>query len=198
MLINFLAHLKYKIYLQERLVLQVKLCREDIPDSPIHIAKIDSQYFTKVYNAGVLLHFPPLQADGKKYFIQLETSLSKLTHEYKIFPIYFEANSSFKFVDLHFNAERKHDHGDANQITFVPLPLIILVTAAFFHREALSSWLNATVEKWSKRPSPSINRNSQGAPNQLAASDPRADDIIVEQIKNINSKSSKKIKPRKT
>ncbi|XP_011500341.1 PREDICTED: nodal modulator 3 [Ceratosolen solmsi marchali] len=178
--------------------LKVKLCREDIPDSPIHIAKIESQYFGKMNNAGFLLHFPPLQADGKKYFIQLESSLSKLTHEYKIFPVYFEANSSFKFVDLRFDAVRKHEQGDANQITFVPLPLIILVTIAFFHREALCGWLNTTIEKWYKRPSSSLNRNSQGVPNLLAATDSRADDIIVEQIKNINSKSSKKLKPRKT
>ncbi|OXU24420.1 hypothetical protein TSAR_002763 [Trichomalopsis sarcophagae] len=178
--------------------LKIKLCREDSPDSPIHIAKLDSQFSAKMNNAGFIHHFPPLQADGKKYFVQLETTLSKSTHEYKIVPVYFEANSSFKYVELRFEAERKHDHGDANQITFVPLPLIILVTAAFFHRDALSSWLNTTIERWSRRPSSSNSRNSQAsAPNLIAATDPRVDDIIVEQIKNINSKSSKKVKPRK-
>lgn len=147
-------------------------------------------------NAGFILHFPPLQADGKKYFIQLETSLSQSTHEYKITPIYFEANSSFKYIELHFEADRKHDHGDAGQITFVPLPFIILVTVAFFKRESLSSWLNTTMERWSRRSSGS--RNSQtAAQNLIAATDPRVDDIIVEQIKNINSKSVKKPKPRK-
>ena len=149
-------------------------------------------------SAGFLVHFPPLQADGKKYFVQLETSLSKSTHEYKVIPVYFEANSSFKYVELRFDAERRHDQGDANQITFVPLPLIILVTAAFFYREALSGWLNTTVERWTSRRASANSRNSNAnAANLMAANDPRIDDIIVEQIKNINSKTVKKAKPRK-
>ncbi|XP_058808695.1 BOS complex subunit NOMO1 [Phymastichus coffea] len=176
--------------------LKVKLCREDSPDSPIHIAKIDSQINTKMNNAGFILHFPSLQADGKKYFIQFETSLSRSTHEYKITPIYFEANSSFKYIELRFEADRKHEHGDAGQITFVPLPFILLVIFAFFKRESLSSWLNTTMERWSRRSSGS--RNSQAAAqNLMAVTDPRVDDIIVEQIKNINSKNVKKLKPRK-
>ncbi|KAJ8672759.1 hypothetical protein QAD02_004019 [Eretmocerus hayati] len=178
--------------------LKLKLCLEDSPDSPIHVVKLDNQNSGKFGSAGAIVHFPSLQADGRKYFIQLETSLSKSSHDYKIVPIYFEANSSFKYVELRFDAERKHDHGDSNQITFVPLPLIILVTLAFFNREALSSWLNTTIEKWSRRSVPSSSRNTQtSAPGIIAATDSRMDDIIVEQIKNINGKGSKKSKPRK-
>lgn len=148
--------------------------------------------FAKLNNGGAIMHFPPLQADGKKYFVQLETSLSKSTHSYDIKPVYFKANTSFKYAELHFNAERHHDHSEGGQITFVPLPLILLVTIAFYNREALSAWLNTTIERWSRK---SSTKSSQNQQNLLAASDARVDDFIAELNK--SSKSSKKVKPRK-
>ncbi|CAL7942843.1 unnamed protein product [Xylocopa violacea] len=172
--------------------LKVKLCKEDMPDSPIHTSKLEVQQLNKAgtsYNAGFLVHLPPLQADGKKYFVQLESSLSHALHKYRTMPFYFEANSSFKYVKLTFDAERKVDQSDMNQTSVVALPFIVLVTVAFFNRERLLSWLNALIERWSK-PTP-----SSRAPIQAVPIDPRADDIIVEQIMNINKR---KTKPRKT
>ncbi|CAK9802616.1 Nodal modulator 3 [Anthophora quadrimaculata] len=174
--------------------LRVKLCREDMPDSPLHTAKLEVSQLNKVisgsaYNAGFIVHLPPLQADGRKYFVQLESSLSQALHKYKNAPFYFEANSSFKYVKLAFNAERKVDQSDMNQTSVVALPFIMLVTVAFFNRERLWLWLNALVERWSK-PIPNTR-----TPMQAVPIDPRADDIIVEQIMNINKR---KIKPRKT
>lgn len=172
--------------------LKVKLCKEDMPDSPIHTLKLDSQHANKInnnYNAGFLVHLPPLQADGKKYFVQLDSSLSQTMHKYRTAPVYFDANSSFKYVKLMFNAERKVDQGDMNQTSVVALPFIMLVAIAFFNREKLWMWLNTLVERWSK-PVP-----SSRAPVQAIPIDPRADDIIVEQIMNINKR---KTKPRKT
>lgn len=175
----------------------MKLCRENYPESAVHVIKLDNP-FPKYLEAGMIVHFPSLPLDGKKYFVQLETSLSKSSHEYQINPVYFEANSSFKYVELHFNAEPKQDLGDTHQITFVPLPIIALLTLAFFNREALSSWLNTAMEKWSRRSSATGNRNAQSsAQNYNTISDVDIDEI-AEQIKNINSKGSKKPKPRKT
>ncbi|KAL7295888.1 hypothetical protein TKK_0010932 [Trichogramma kaykai] len=176
--------------------LKVKLCREDQADSPIHVLRLDNNNHMKSTNSGVILHFPPLQIDGKKYFVQLETTLSRATHTYDIKPFYFTANSSFKYAELHFNGERHHDHGDGGQITYLPLPLILIVTIAFYNREALSAWLNTTVEKWSRK---STTKSSQNQQNLLASSDPRLEEqLIAEQLKNINAKSiGKKVKPRK-
>ncbi|XP_048265268.1 uncharacterized protein LOC100649850 isoform X3 [Bombus terrestris] len=171
--------------------LKVKLCREDTPDSPIHTSRLNTQQLGKVgsvYNAGFLVHLPPLQADGKKYFVQLESSLSHALHKYRSVPFYFEANSSFKYVKLTFNAERKIDHSDMNQTSVVALPFIMFIAVAFFNREKLWLWLNALIERWPK-PAP-ISRS----PIQAVPVDPRADDIIVEQIMNINKR---KTKPRK-
>ncbi|XP_071858725.1 BOS complex subunit NOMO3 isoform X2 [Bombus fervidus] len=171
--------------------LKVKLCREDTPDSPIHTSRLNTQQLSKVdsaYNAGFLVHFPPLQADGKKYFVQLESSLSHALHKYRTIPFYFEANSSFKYVKLTFDAERKVDQSDMNQTSVVALPFIIFITIAFFNREKLWSWLNVLIERWPK--SAPISRT----PIQAVPVDSRADDIIVEQIMNINKR---KMKPRK-
>lgn len=171
--------------------LRVKLCREDMPDSPIHVSKLDTQHSSKFgtgYNAGFLINFPPLQADNKNYFLQLESSLSQNLHKYKTMPVYFEANSSFKYVKLSFNAERKIDQGDVNQTSVVALPLIMIVAIAFFNRDKFFSYITTVIEKWTK-PTP-ISRS----PVQTVPIDPRADDIIVEQIMNINKR---KVKPRK-
>lgn len=171
--------------------LKVKLCREDSPDSPVHSAKLDLQHSGKPgqsYNSGFLVHLPPLPADGRKYFVQLESTLSQTLHKYRTIPVYFEANSSFKYVKLPFTAERKIDQGDMNQTSVVALPFIMLVACAFLNRDKLWAWLNALVERWSK-PVP----NSR-MPVPAIPIDPRADDIIVEQIMNINKR---KTKPRK-
>ncbi|XP_033218946.1 nodal modulator 2 isoform X2 [Belonocnema kinseyi] len=168
--------------------LKVKLCREDMPDSPIHIAKIDSYHTFKIgnsYNAGFLVHFPPLHSDSKKYFVQLDTSLSQSSHKYKSIPVYFEANSSFKHVKLNFDAERKHDQADINQTSVVALPFIMLVAFAFLSRDKLWSWLNNVTERLSKHVP--VSR----PPVQAIPIDPRADDIIVEQIMNINKRKTK-------
>ncbi|TGZ54225.1 Nodal modulator 2 [Temnothorax longispinosus] len=172
--------------------IKVKLCREDAPDSPVHVSKLDVQQTASKnagsYNAGFLVHFPPLQADGRKYFVQLESSLSQTVHKYRTIPVYFEANSSFKYVKLAFNAERKVDQNEMNQTSVIALPFIMLVALAFLNREKLWVWLNALLERRSK-PVP-----SSRAPVQAIPIDPRADDIIVEQIMNINKR---KTKPRK-
>lgn len=172
--------------------IKIKLCREDTPDSPVHISKLDTQQSANKiagdHNAGFLVHFPPLQTDGRKYFVQLESSLSQTVHKYRTVPIYFEANSSFKYVKLTFNAERKIDHSDMNQTSVVALPFIVLITLAFINRDKLWTWMNALLERRSK-PAP-----SSRAPVQAIPIDPRADDIIVEQIMNINKR---KTKPRK-
>lgn len=179
------------VHMEHYRSLKVKLSREDMPDSPIHVSKLDSQSSGKIgntYNAGFLVHFPPLQADNRRYLVQLESSLSPSSHKYKTNSVYFEANSSFKYIQLTFNAERKVDQADMNQTSIVALPFIMLITVAFLNREKLWSWLNTIVESWSK-PSP-ISRT----PVQAIPIDPRADDIIVEQIMNINKR---KTKPRK-
>ena len=140
-------------------------------------------------------HFPSVQNDGAKYFVQLETSLSKSSHDYKILPVYFVANTSFKYVQVNFEAEEKPDQADSIQMSFLPLPLIVLVSLAFLNRDSLSIWLNNTIENWSRK-SVSSSRNFQNNSTPVISNDLR-DDIIVEQIESINRKS-KKVKPRKT
>ena len=181
--------------------LRVKLCREDLPDSPIHTSKLDFQHSAKIAsspnspnaqswpNPGFLVHFPPLPANGKKYFLQLESSLSQTLYKYRTTPIYFAANSSFKQVTLKFEAERKADQAEMSQTSMVALPFIMLLTLAFINREKLCSWFNSQIEQWSKMVKPVPRQSVQTIPI-----DPRADDIIVEQIMNINKR---KPKPRK-
>lgn len=168
--------------------LKVKLCREDMADSPLHTVKLEAQQSHIIgsnYNPGFLVHLPPVQADGKRYFVQLESSLSQSMHKYRTLPVYFEAKSNFMYVKLNFNAERKVDQSDMNQTSVVALPFIMLVAFAFLNREKMWTWLNALIERRSK-PVP-----SSRTPIQTVPIDPRADDIIVEQIMNINKRKTK-------
>ena len=121
--------------------LKVKLCREDTPDSPIHTSRLNTQQLGKVGSA-YQCWFPGTFASvagrrSKKYFVQLESSLSHALHKYRSVPFYFEANSSFKYVKLTFNAERKIDHSDMNQTSVVALPLSCLSQWRFFNREKI-------------------------------------------------------------
>lgn len=165
--------------------LRLKLCREDNPDSPIHTIKLDSSVNPKTPNVGQVVHFPSLQFN-QKYFLQLDSSLSKAVYKYKTTPVYFEANSSFKYFKMNFETERKQDHGDMNQTSVVALPFIMLVALAFLYRDKLRTYLNTAVEQWSK-PVPL----SRSTPVHAIPIDPRADDIIVEQIMNINKRKTK-------
>lgn len=171
--------------------LRVKLCSDEVPDSPIHVYKLDNQQIAKMENnnAGLLVHFPALQTDKRTYFVQLESTLSEGTYKYKTVPIYFESNSSFKYITLPFNAERKVDHGDLNQTSLVALPFIVLLVLAFFNRDKLWRTVNDLLENWLK-PAPI----ARPQVIQAIPIDPKVDDIIVEQIMNINKK---KTKPRK-
>ncbi|KAF7996738.1 hypothetical protein HCN44_002384 [Aphidius gifuensis] len=174
--------------------LKIKLCREDQPDTPIYTSSIDqsslsSSKFSNNYNPGFLIHLPSLKLNNKKYFIQLESTLSKAIFKYNTIPIYFNANESFKGIDVLFNVERNIDNNDMNQSSIMALPLILIVAIAFLKRDNLVNWFNLIIVQFNK--SVPVNKPQVV---QVAPIDPRADDIIVEQIMNINKR---KVKPRK-
>ncbi|XP_034946758.1 nodal modulator 1 [Chelonus insularis] len=174
--------------------LQLKLCREDEPDSSIYVAKIDAQQSMKFNNhnnnPGFLVHLPSLQSNGKKYFLQLDSSLSQDLYKYKPLTVHFVANTSFKAITLTFNAERKTDQGEMSQSSMIVLPVVTLLILTFMNRDKVLSFLNIAAEQWYKPASSS----RMGSP--VYSIDSRGgDDIIVEQIMNVNKR---KVKTRKT
>ncbi|KAJ9597688.1 hypothetical protein L9F63_011454 [Diploptera punctata] len=88
--------------------LRAKLCREDAPDSPVHVMKLDSSNgkSSRGLNSAMLV-FPSIPADGRGYFLQLESSLSHQTHSYTTHAVHFKANSSFKLVRLLSNQNQR-------------------------------------------------------------------------------------------
>lgn len=142
-------------------------------------------------NPGYLVHFPAVQISPtgqNRFVLQVESSLSKKLHGYTTKPIHFEADASFKHFKVDFDTERKLDQSEMSQTSIVALPFIVLVGLAFLYRERLSAVLGDVVERLT-RPGPVTK-----TPVHAAPIDPRADDIIVEQIMNINKR---KTKPRK-
>ncbi|XP_049779932.1 nodal modulator 3 [Schistocerca cancellata] len=173
--------------------LRAKLCREDAPESPIHVVKLDSTpgRSTKGHNAAMIM-FPPIPADGRNYFLQLESTLSRATHTYTTHAVHFRANSSFKHIKLTFQPEPKVVEQDIGHTSYMTLPLIIIVVLAYINRVKVVPVLNRLVQSLNTPASP---QSSGSGRTTIPQDHNAADAVMVEPILNVRSR---KIKPRKT
>ncbi|PNF29184.1 Nodal modulator 1 [Cryptotermes secundus] len=175
--------------------LRAKLCREDSPDSPVHIVKLDSPNgkspSSKGTNAAMLV-FPSLPADGRGYFLQLESTLSHSTHSYTTHAVHFKANSSFRLVKLSFKPEPKVLEHELVHSSYFALPLIIMAVVIYFNHVKILPFLNWIVQSLSSSLTTGV--NTSRAIN--TTSDHAAvDAVMVEPIINV---TKRKLKPRKT
>ncbi|XP_026483060.1 LOW QUALITY PROTEIN: nodal modulator 1-like, partial [Ctenocephalides felis] len=172
--------------------LRVKLFRENSMDSPLHSVKLENPNFQKGgRNPGLRVMFPRIPLDGKNYFVQLESTLSPNQYKYHTPAVQFLASSSFKHINLDFNATTKASEQDLNQTSMLALPMIILVSLVFFNQQKVSDFLQIVGDKLSSvqlKPS-----NSQFAVQQNVVVDHREIEQIVQNINAVK----KKPKPKK-
>lgn len=175
--------------------LRVKLCREDSPDSPVHIIKLDSPNgkspSSKGSNAAMLV-FPSLPADGRGYFLQLESTLPHSTHSYTTHAVHFKANTSFRLVKLSFKPEPKVLEHELVHSSYFALPLMIMAVVIYFNHVKILPFLNWIVQSLSSSLTTSVNTSRA----MSTTSDHTAvDAVMVEPIINV---TKRKLKPRKT
>ena len=176
--------------------LRAKLCREDYPDSPVHILRLDHSNGKSPPSRGTnaaMLVFPSLPADGQGYFLQLESSLPQSTHVYTTHAIHFKANTSFKLVKLSFKPEPKIVEHDVGHSSYFALPLMVTVLVVYFNRLKVLPFLNWIAQTASSSLTRGV--NSSRVINAASTDHGAADAVIVEPVISV---TKRKVKPRKT
>lgn len=82
--------------------LRLTLALEATPHTPIYSTKLDSTGYNQYINPGLMYVLPRLPADNKTYVLQLESSLSKATHNYGEEVHYFNSDGKFKHFTIDF------------------------------------------------------------------------------------------------
>ncbi|XP_014250405.1 nodal modulator 1 [Cimex lectularius] len=129
--------------------LKVRLSREESPDAAVHVAKLaDFKPSPSGYSVdSMLITMPPILADGRGYILQLESSLSQATHEYVNRPIHFKAAGSFKLFRLPFSPKIKSRDAELSQSSYLILPLILMITFAYYNKDLLVSVIKLVLQK---------------------------------------------------
>lgn len=176
--------------------LRAKLCKEDSPDSPVHIMRLDHPNGKSPTSRGTnaaMLVFPSLPADGQGYFLQLESSLPHSTHLYTTDAVHFRANTSFKLVKLSFKPEPKIMEHELGHSSYFAFPLMVTVLVMYFNRLKVLPFLDWIAQSISSSVTRGV--NSSRVTNTASSDHGAADAVIVEPVISV---TKRKLKPRKT
>ncbi|KAL4228821.1 hypothetical protein ACF0H5_011861 [Mactra antiquata] len=165
--------------------LKVRLYKEDNPGVPMFTAPLGVVSF---------FYLPSLQMDDSVYFVRLESSLSKNTHEFDQPEIELRANLSYKHLTFKFEPKRKSLEQELSQSSVLMLPLSILVAFAIYNYKKLQPFLQqilgqvfTLVQK--SQASVSTQQQQQQSPQQYSA---------IQEFDLHDSPIARKKKPRKT
>jgi hypothetical protein len=175
--------------------LRAKLCREDSPDSPVHIIKLDLPNGKSPSSRGTsaaMLVFPSLPADGRGYFLQLESTLPHSTHSYTTHAVHFKANSSFRLVKLSFKPEQKILEHELGHSSYFALPLMIIAVVIYLNHVKILPFLNWSLQSLSSSLTTGVNTSRV---TNVTSDHSAVDAVMVEPIINV---TKRKLKPRKT
>ncbi|KAJ8945589.1 hypothetical protein NQ314_009109 [Rhamnusium bicolor] len=173
--------------------LKVKLTREAGSSVVVHTAKVDisAMKLTKDINPGVLLHIPPLPIDERSYSIQLESNLVQ-NIKWKPQIVHFNANTSFKFIELDFNVKSSISEQPIKQTSIWSLVFIFSILFAIYNIELIANVLRdkfnfniSALTNWI--PVPSTNQK-----NTNDYYDNAQIDQIVQSINNVKRKPKPK------
>lgn len=166
--------------------LRARLYREDVQIYTVSLSDLKATSTFALKSVAIAL--PPVPADGRGYYIQLESSLSQNTHSYSTYPVHFRANSSFHLVRLNFSpVPRTHEH-ELSHTSYLAVPLFLIAVILYFNRATVYSLITQLMDT-------KFNPNSSYSARQSLIDDGSNDaGLIVEQI----GTGKRKSKPRKT
>lgn len=131
---------------------RLRLCREETPDQPIHVVRLDSivgaqgSRVHEYYPAGVVVHFPLIPADGTAYVLQLESSLSSSAYDFSNQAIHFRANDSYHYIPFSFEPIPRFIDQDMNQGSLLLLPIVILGLVSYYGTDNVLAWLRRLLQ----------------------------------------------------
>ncbi|XP_047519963.1 nodal modulator 1 [Pieris napi] len=135
---SVLVHADFEHYRTLKLTLAL-----DNTKQPIYSTKVDPSGYSASSNPGVMFVLPRLQADNKSYVVNVESSLSKGTHSYEEPAVYFFSDGKYKHFDIHFVAKVKSSEQELRASSFLLVPLLIALVAAYLHRDKILAKIKA-------------------------------------------------------
>lgn len=162
--------------------LRVRMSRDDLTVHSVRLSTLKATPSCSL--TATALVFPPVPADGRMYSIQLESSLSHKTHNYRTHPVYFKANSSFQLVRLNFVTSVQTSDNELSHTSYLALPLLLLALLVFYNRDTVKILVTRLMES---------KLSAQDNSSFSHLDDSSGDTLTVEQVP-----LKKKVKQRKT
>lgn len=114
--------------------IKLNLFRDDQPDVVLHSIKLDGS---------PLVMLPVLPMDGRKYFLQLESSLSRQGYDYQRSEVSFTANTSIQHVGLQFQPKRRAlEAGETTQVSVRGILFLLLCAVLGYYHQSVLPLLN--------------------------------------------------------
>ncbi|XP_026492620.2 BOS complex subunit NOMO1 [Vanessa tameamea] len=105
--------------------LRLTLALESTPHNLIYSTKLDPLGYNQFNNPGLMYTMPRLPADNKTYVVQIESSLSKVSHSYEEPAFYFNSDGKFKSFDIDFDPKLRSSE---QELRHSPLALLALLS----------------------------------------------------------------------
>lgn len=151
--------------------IKLNLYRDDQPDVVLHSIKLD---------ASPLVFLPVLPMDGRRYSLQLESSLSRQGYDYQKAEVSFSTNTSIQHVSLQFQPRRRAlEANETTQVSVRSILFLILCVLGGYYYQSIGPLVNRLVALgmnafnrprggWSRSP----NASSGSSPSHRASNNP--------------------------
>ncbi|XP_045770165.1 nodal modulator 1 [Maniola jurtina] len=131
--------------------LRLTLALEATPHSSLYSTKLDPTGYNQHNNPGLMHVMPRLPADNKTYVLQLESSLSKVTHSYGEHVYYFNSDGKFRHFDIDFVPKVKSSEQELRQSSLLVLPLLAALGLLYTQRHRLPNLRPDAIKRVSRK-----------------------------------------------
>ena len=177
--------------------IKLNLYRDDQPDVVLNTIKLD---------ASPLVFLPVLPMDGKKYYLQLESSLGRHGFDFQTSGVSFTTNVSVQHLSLRFEPKRKSiEATETTQVSIRSVLFILLCLVSCYYYQALLPLLGRLVVITSNAIKPNRRGSSGYSPYDSvsgSSSNPNHAIFSEQELALMESSSSsaaarKRVKPRR-
>ncbi|CAH2256904.1 jg11032 [Pararge aegeria aegeria] len=131
--------------------LRLTLALESSPHNTLFATKLDPAGYNQYNNPGLMYVMPRLPADNKTYVLQLECSLSKVTHSYSESVFYFNSDGKFRHFDIEFSPKVKSSEQELRQSSLLVLPLLAALGLLYTQRHRLPNLRPDTMKRANRK-----------------------------------------------
>lgn len=145
--------------------LKIQMFKRESPDNPIYSQRIENLMLPKSkHNDDILVFLPRINANDyqKAFFIELTTTLSDKSYNYKLPQLQFTANTTNIYFEVDFNPVVLRTETELNKNSLVALVLIFLVAFVFLKQELCFEIVRNLVARFSNDVSKQPTKKTEG------------------------------------